>query len=122
MAKSDYFYTTEQEKHSPGACRRRRGHAPALLLSGEWRRGHFFREGEDGLSRGGGGTPPPYDGREMRVEGIDQIILAVGMRPSQGLKEALAGTGLEVRSIGDAASVKNGFSNVQEAFAAAWDI
>mgnify|MGYP002446169374 CR=1 FL=1 len=62
------------------------------------------------------------DGREMRVEGIDQIILAVGMRPSQGLKEALAGTGLEVRSIGDAASVKNGVSNVQEAFAAAWDI
>ena len=62
------------------------------------------------------------DGREMRVKGIDQIIQAVGMRPSQGLKEALAGTGLEVRSIGDAASVKNGFSNVQEAFAAAWDI
>lgn len=44
------------------------------------------------------------------------------LHPSQGLKEALAGTGLEVRSIGDAASVKNGFSNVQEAFAAAWDI
>ena len=62
------------------------------------------------------------DGREMRVEGIDQIILAVGMRPSQGLREMLADTGLEVRPIGDAASVKNGFSNVQEAFAAACDI
>lgn len=62
------------------------------------------------------------DGKEIRLGGIDQIILAVGMRPAGGLKEMLADTGLTVLQVGDVASVKNGFSNVQEAFLTAWEI
>ena len=62
------------------------------------------------------------DGQEICIRGIDQIILAVGMRSSADFKEMLADTGIKVISIGDAASVKNGFSNVQEAFLTACEI
>lgn len=62
------------------------------------------------------------DGIEIKLQDIDQIILAVGMRPGAGVKQFLEGTGIEVVSVGDAASVKNGFSNVQEAFLTAWGL
>lgn len=61
-------------------------------------------------------------GKEICIHGIDQIILAVGMRSNGDFKEMLADTGIKVIPIGDAASVKNGFSNVQEAFLTASEI
>lgn len=56
------------------------------------------------------------DGKEEKLTGIDQIILAAGRKPENQLKDQLEKQGLHVVCIGDAASVKNGFSNIQEAF------
>lgn len=62
------------------------------------------------------------DKPEIILEGIDPIVPAAGMGPSGALREHLAGTGIKVLPVGDAASVKNGFSNVQEGSLIAWEI
>lgn len=62
------------------------------------------------------------NGQTETLTGIDQIILAAGRTPENGLLEELRRRGLTVRLIGDAAGVKNGFSNLQEAFLAAMEL
>lgn len=54
------------------------------------------------------------------LNGIDQIIYAVGVAPNKELGTELEGNDLTVIRIGDAAGAKNGFANVQEAFEKAW--
>lgn len=62
------------------------------------------------------------EGHEMEIPGIDQIIYAVGMRSNTEVGKMLSDINVEIIKIGDAAKVKNGFANVQEAFLTAWDL
>jgi 2-enoate reductase len=56
------------------------------------------------------------DGRRLEC---DAIVLATGMRPDNSLAQALEGRGLEVHTIGDAASPRNIMEAVWEGFHAA---
>lgn len=62
------------------------------------------------------------NGETIWLEGIDQIIFAVGVRPNRELSEMLEGIDAKVIAVGDAAGAKNGFANVQEAFMAAYRV
>lgn len=62
------------------------------------------------------------EGKEVWLEGIDQVIFAVGVRANRALQNLLEGTEIKILAIGDAAGVKNGFANVQEAFYTAYEL
>lgn len=53
---------------------------------------------------------------EQRIEDVDQIIFAVGVRSNQEINSVLDGIDVDIIHIGDVASTKNGLANVQEAF------
>lgn len=56
---------------------------------------------------------------ELRIDGLDAIVVAFGSRPDSDLTDVLAGTGIRTMTIGDAESVKDGFSNIREGYEAA---
>jgi 2,4-dienoyl-CoA reductase-like NADH-dependent reductase (Old Yellow Enzyme family)/pyruvate/2-oxoglutarate dehydrogenase complex dihydrolipoamide dehydrogenase (E3) component len=59
------------------------------------------------------------DGQEVRLEGLDTIIIAIGVRSNKALEEALTGTYQgELIAVGDAKRAKNGYLGIQEAFEA----
>jgi 2-enoate reductase len=68
-----------------------------------------------------GARPESIEDGSVLLEGgrrleCDAIILATGMRPDNSLAKALEGKGLEVRTIGDAASPRNVMEAVWEGF------
>lgn len=61
-------------------------------------------------------------GEKRVLDGIDQIIFAVGVRPNTEFRDSMQEAGIPVISIGDTNGVKNGFANVQEAFLKAVEV
>lgn len=55
------------------------------------------------------------DGQKC-IENVDTVVIATGVKPNTDFSEMLNATGIEHYAIGDAAGVKNGFSNIQEAY------
>lgn len=59
--------------------------------------------------------------KEIILEGVDTIIMAVGMKPETELAEKLQQLKVaNVVSVGDCRSVKDGYHNIQEAFEAGY--
>ena len=58
------------------------------------------------------------DGAETRIDGVDTIVIATGVKPRKELEEQLSGGKYEVIAVGDASSAKNGFHNIQEGYEA----
>ena len=57
-------------------------------------------------------------GRQMTIEDVDYVIIAVGVRRNEELLGALDGVGCRVIEVGDAAGIKNGYRGIQEGFEA----
>lgn len=51
-----------------------------------------------------------------RLLEADTVVLAAGLRPENGLWEALKDRSVPAVRVGNAAEVKNGFQNIREAF------
>lgn len=62
------------------------------------------------------------DDAEHVIREVDQVILAVGVRPNRTLETELEGSGISVIPVGDANTAKNGLSNIQEAMETAMKI
>ncbi len=56
------------------------------------------------------------------VSGFDQVVLAVGMKPRNGLKDGLAASGIRHTVVGDALEVRRIMEAVEEGANAAWEI
>lgn len=68
----------------------------------------------------GGTIIAERDGKRQEFTGFDMVALAAGMVKNTALAEELGG--YRVIPVGDAAGVKNGFENIQQAFAAGYQI
>ncbi|MFZ1983403.1 MAG: FAD-dependent oxidoreductase [Desulfatitalea sp.] len=62
------------------------------------------------------------NGQEEQVTGFDQIVIAVGMRPRNDLKEALKQSGIRHTVVGDALKVRRIMEATEEGAKAAWDL
>lgn len=60
--------------------------------------------------------------REERLVGFDQVVLAVGMKPRNGLKKHLEHSGIRHVVVGDALSVRRIMEAVEEGAKAAWEL
>jgi pyruvate/2-oxoglutarate dehydrogenase complex dihydrolipoamide dehydrogenase (E3) component len=60
------------------------------------------------------------DGTEIRLENIDTIVLAAGMKPNRDFSTKIVGH--RILAAGDANNVKDGFRNIQEAYQIGWNI
>ena len=59
------------------------------------------------------------DGAELRLEGVDTVIVAIGVRSNKVLEEALGDQYKgELYVVGDAKKAKNGYLGIQEGFEA----
>jgi NADPH-dependent 2,4-dienoyl-CoA reductase/sulfur reductase-like enzyme len=62
------------------------------------------------------------NGKKETISGIDQVVLAVGMRPRDRLKKILEAKGIPYHQVGDASEVRRIFEATQEGALAAWNI
>jgi 2,4-dienoyl-CoA reductase-like NADH-dependent reductase (Old Yellow Enzyme family)/thioredoxin reductase len=62
------------------------------------------------------------NGQEERATGFDQIVIAVGMRPRNDLKETLKQSGIRHTVVGDALKVRRIMEATEEGAKAAWDL
>jgi len=63
------------------------------------------------------------DGKEVRMQDVDTVIIAIGVRSNQVLQEDLAGKYQgEIIAVGDAKRAKNGYLGIQEGFEAGLSI
>ena len=62
------------------------------------------------------------DGREEAVEDVDQVVLAVGLKPREDLRQALENRGVPHTVVGDAKSVRRIIEAVEEGARAAWKV
>ena len=62
------------------------------------------------------------DGETCTIEGLDAVILAVGVKPENGLAEELADLGCEIHVIGDAEHPDNGYHGIQKAYDLAYSL
>jgi NADH dehydrogenase FAD-containing subunit len=62
------------------------------------------------------------DGRETVLDGIDQVVLAAGMKPREELKETLEKKGIRHVVVGDAVQVGRIIEATEGGAKAAWDI
>jgi hypothetical protein len=56
------------------------------------------------------------DGKELRLDGFDHIVLALGFVPDQSLAHRLKSAYENVHIIGDASQVRQALSAIQEGF------
>lgn len=62
------------------------------------------------------------DGQKEEIQGIDQVVLAVGMKPRGELKQFLEDSGIEYKVVGDALEVRRIIEATDEGAKAAWSI
>ena len=62
------------------------------------------------------------DGKEEIISPVDQVVVAVGMKPRQSLKETLAETGIPHYVVGDASQTRRILEATEEGAKAAWDL
>jgi NADH dehydrogenase FAD-containing subunit len=62
------------------------------------------------------------DDREEEIGGFDQVVLAVGMRPRDKLKQSLEKSGIRHVIVGDALEVRRIIEATEEGARAAWDL
>ena len=62
------------------------------------------------------------EGNKEAVSPVDQVVIAVGMRPRDGLKRALEERGIRHYIVGDASEVRRIIEATEEGARAAWDI
>lgn len=58
------------------------------------------------------------DGASVRIDGVNTIVNATGVKPDGSVAAMLEGAPYEVVIAGDASSAKNGFKNIQEGYEA----
>ncbi|ACL02007.1 Predicted NADH:flavin oxidoreductase/NADH oxidase [Desulfatibacillum aliphaticivorans] len=61
-----------------------------------------------------------FDDKEDVLEGVDQVVLAAGMKPREDLKEALMNLGIQHTVVGDAVQVRRIIEATDEGAKAAW--
>lgn len=62
------------------------------------------------------------NGRELVIDNVDTVVIAVGVRKNTELDEALTSLSCQVLRVGDAAGVKNGYLGIREGYEAALQI
>lgn len=62
------------------------------------------------------------EGNKEAVSPVDQVVIAVGMRPHDGLKKTLEERGIRHHIVGDASEVRRIIEATEEGARAAWDI
>jgi hypothetical protein len=60
--------------------------------------------------------------QEERLVGFDQVVLAVGMKPRDGLKKYLESSGIRHFVVGDALAVRRIMEATEEGAKAAWEL
>ena len=63
-----------------------------------------------------------YENKEKVLEGIDQVVLAVGLEPRPDLKDTLKDKGIRHFVVGDAYQVRRIIEATEEGARAAWSI
>ena len=63
-----------------------------------------------------------YADKDEVLEGIDQVVLAAGMRPCEDLKETLMQKGIKHYVVGDAVQVRRIIEATEEGAKAAWEV
>lgn len=58
------------------------------------------------------------DGQEFRINKVDTVVAAMGVKPYNPLRDELEGIGCEFISVGDASSPKDAYKNIREGFEA----
>lgn len=58
------------------------------------------------------------DGQELRVDNVDTVIVAVGVRPEMSILNCVENLTCKVLKVGDANGVKNGYLGIREGFEA----
>jgi len=61
-------------------------------------------------------------GEEVRLESVDQVVVAIGVTPRDSLKEMLKEKGIRHFIVGDAAAPRRIIEATTEGAQAAWDI
>lgn len=56
------------------------------------------------------------NGERHRIEQVNHVVLAVGVRSDAALAEELKGSEIEINTIGDALKVKDGYLNIREGY------
>lgn len=59
-----------------------------------------------------------HEGEEFTIDGVDTVVLALGVRTDTTLADALEGVNCQVVKVGDAAGVKNGYLGIREGYEA----
>lgn len=62
------------------------------------------------------------DGDKQTISPVDQVVLAVGLKPNENLKESLEQKGITYHIVGDASQVRRIIESTEEGAAAAWSI
>lgn len=62
------------------------------------------------------------DGKKEELQNIDQVVLAVGMKPRDDLKQYLESSGIEYQVVGDALQVRRIIEATDEGAKAAWSL
>lgn len=57
-----------------------------------------------------------HDGEQYEINGVDAVVLALGVKSDRSLAESLNSCGSTIVEIGDAAGVKNGYLNIREGY------
>ena len=57
-----------------------------------------------------------HDGEQYEINGVDAVVLALGVKSDRSFAESLNGCGSTIAEIGDAAGVKNGYLNIREGY------
>jgi NADPH-dependent 2,4-dienoyl-CoA reductase/sulfur reductase-like enzyme len=63
-----------------------------------------------------------HQGKREEITGVDQVIVAVGMKPRDGLKDDLQANGIRHFVVGDANRVRRIIEATEEGAKAAWEI
>ncbi|MDO9516390.1 MAG: FAD-dependent oxidoreductase [Syntrophales bacterium] len=71
---------------------------------------------------GDGGVEIETAGEEATVSPIDQVVVAVGLKPRDGLTKTLKDEGIPCTVVGDAASARRIIEATEEGARAAWDL
>ncbi len=58
------------------------------------------------------------DGQELRIDNVDTVIVAVGVRPEMSILNCVENLTCKVLKVGDANGVKNGYLGIREGFEA----
>lgn len=61
------------------------------------------------------------DGQELRIDNVDTVIVAVGVRPEMSILNCVENLTCKVLKVGDANGVKNGYLGIREGFEAGFN-